>query len=302
MLKDIIKQKIFWTRKIFQSTHNPLKVFLFRIGVFKECECNFKQFGTVKLYKKDVNNGLFPALITIGSVPNNPNGINFIKKIIAQKDEYIINLESLKILNVGISSFIETFVEEQYKLKQTNKNKVVIDIGGNVGDTALYFAKKGYEVYSFEPVPDVFNIALKNLELNPELESKIHFINKAVSCKKGTLKIAFQGLNESGQSSTYLSSDEYCEVEATTIKDILNEYDFKPYVLKMDCEGCEYDIIQNTDLSMFNEIIFEYHAFLTGIDVEILINKLINQGFRIKKKDLNFPDMGLGIGLIYAYK
>jgi hypothetical protein len=74
----------------------------------------------------------------------------------------------------------------------------------------------------------------------------------------------------------------------------------------MDCEGSEYDIIKNTDLSMFNEIIVEYHAFLTGLNPKILINKLKNQGFKVKKIEIDSPDFSqnseLGIGFIKATK
>jgi hypothetical protein len=44
----------------------------------------------------------------------------------------------------------------------------------------------------------------------------------------------------------------------------------------MDCEGCEYDIILNDyeHVRLFDEVYFEYHAFITKIPVEMLLKKL----------------------------
>lgn len=294
MLKNI-KQKFFWSKKIFESVNNPLGVILFRIGFMNEFFCDFKRFGLVKLTKNDINTGLFAALV--GVRINDSAGENIIKSIISQKENDIIVLESIKILNVGLSSFIETFVEENYSIDDVFNNESIIDIGGHVGDTALYFAKKGYSVYSFEPVPEVFQIAINNLELNKTLSNRVKLINKAVTNKKGTTKISFEGINKSNVSSTFSSSDNLIEVETTTIENILNDFNIKPYALKMDCEGCEYEIIGKTDLSMFREILLEYHSNLTGVNAQYLVEKLQDQGFKIKKMVGNAD-----IGIIHFYK
>ena len=48
---------------------------------------------------------------------------------------------------------------------------------------------------------------------------------------------------------TYKSSSDKYYVGVITIDDILEDYDIQPDILKMDCEGCEFDIILNQDLS-----------------------------------------------------
>jgi hypothetical protein len=47
-------------------------------------------------------------------------------------------------------------------------------------------------------------------------------------------------------------------------------------VLKMDCEGCEYDVILNDyeHVRLFNEVYFEYHVYATEIPVDVLLKKL----------------------------
>ena len=169
------------------------------------------------------------------------------------------------------------------------KDKIIVDIGGNIGDTALQFAKQGAEVYSFEPVPPIYDIALKNIDLNPDLKDKIHFYNYAISNKKGEIDIAYGGEGTSAGSSTYSKKGKVYKVNTITLKDILSNLCPNVDLLQMDCEGSEYDIIPNSNLSMFKEIIIEYHQFITGIDYHVLLENLEKQGFII---DEIFPCPG----------
>lgn len=45
---------------------------------------------------------------------------------------------------------------------------------------------------------------------------------------------------------------------------------------------------------MFNQIIMEYHTSITGVDVNILINILKEQGFNIKDQ-VKFKNKNMGI-------
>ena len=79
--------------------------------------------------------------------------------------------------------------EEAFILKELLKDNdydftisndvVVVDIGMNVGFTSLFFSKKENvkKIYSFEPVLETYEFALKNLELNPKIASKISAYN-----------------------------------------------------------------------------------------------------------------------------
>ena len=75
--------------------------------------------------------------------------------------------------------FAETFL---YDVHYTPflKDKIVIQAGGFVGDTALYYANKGAIVYSLEPQPSCYKLALENIKLNPHLAPRITFLNYAL--------------------------------------------------------------------------------------------------------------------------
>ena len=66
-----------------------------------------------------------------------------------------------------------------------------------------------------------------------------------------------------------------------TLQDIIDKYEIpKSSVLKIDCEGCEYDIIENISfetISYFSDIQIEYHS-----GYKKLKNKLESFGYTVK--------------------
>jgi hypothetical protein len=61
--------------------------------------------------------------------------------------------------------------------------------------------------------------------------------------------------------SKLLENDVGREIEIHSIKTLLNTYDIKEAVLKMDCEGCEYNLLNEEVevLKRFKRIQIEYH-------------------------------------------
>lgn len=57
-------------------------------------------------------------------------------------------------------------------------------------------------------------------------------------------------------------SDSGQQIKLLTLKTLLEAYQIRSAVLKMDCEGCEYDVILNTPnniLKKFAKMQIEYH-------------------------------------------
>ena len=181
---------------------------------------------------------------------------------------------NLKFLDeVGYALF-ETFVLEQYN---TEVEGEVVDIGANIGDSSLYFAAKGAShVYAFEPLPSVYRIALENVKLN-RLENKISLFNAAVGPKEGKIKVpSYIDVNQSGGFSVTNVGD----VEVPIIPfDKVREMVKDPYLLKMDCEGCEADIIFSSELD-FKKLFVESHQNITNIPHKKLIKQLESQDYK----------------------
>ncbi|QXJ28544.1 hypothetical protein J5U23_01413 [Saccharolobus shibatae B12] len=156
------------------------------------------------------------------------------------------------------------------------KDRNVVDIGGSIGDAAIYYNKinGARNVISLEPLKLPYNLAKRHLELNNV--GHVNFIRGVlVIDKKESVKVpSCYMLYESGTFS--LVKQEYKgeeEVTTFTLPEILPD---DPYILKMDCKGCEYNIVlkdYNT-FKKFEIINLEYHEKETGISHKVLINKL----------------------------
>lgn len=146
----------------------------------------------------------------------------------------------------------EQFVKEQYAWLDV-KNKNVVDIGANIGDTAIYFAVNGARhVYAFEPVKKLYLIAKSNSRLN-SLSKKITMVNRGC------------GGGGSG---------------GVTLDEILRRYKVGGGVLKADCEGCEYGLVlgaKSETLRRFGSILLEYHY-----GYKKLVKKLEESGFSVR--------------------
>ena len=198
-------------------------------------------------------------------------------------DDYV-DLGSAKFkdlhLKNGYSPVIETFVNQEYRFVDVN-DRVVIDVGAFVGDSAIYFALKGAKkVYAIEPHPGAYAEMLENIKLN-NMEDRIVPINAAIGSKPGVTKVINIGIKDTmGTYHHNLNNSEggaNAEVVLViTLKQLINDYSIKPDILKMDCEGCEFDIILNDYdyVKLFKELIFEIHRNM-GSSKELL-NKLSN--------------------------
>ncbi|WP_185946497.1 FkbM family methyltransferase [Saccharolobus islandicus] len=176
---------------------------------------------------------------------------------------------------------IEIFENKDYETEV--KGREVVDIGANIRDSSIYFAVNGAKkVVAIEPLPSVYSELLKNIELN-NLQNTIIPINAAVSSKEGEMEVPCNyEIGSSAFYSTLLAGGnnkgKLCKVPKITLKKILNEYITDPYILKMDCEGCEFDLILNeySSVSTFENIILEYHSNITKIPLSSILNKLSN--------------------------
>jgi FkbM family methyltransferase len=186
---------------------------------------------------------------------------------------------------VDIGSLIEIFEEGEYEVPEVLsglKGREVVDVGANVGDTALYFVLNGArKVIAVEPLPNVVKCAEENVRLSGATD-KVKVINVALSSRPTgvpcdydvSLSLGFSTLSGSGP----------CKVPGVTLSDLLNMVD-DPYLLKMDCEGCEAEAILGPErerLRAFEHIIYETHPHITGVSNEKLLVSLKELGFECR--------------------
>lgn len=299
---------IFKNFQLFKKgIENWFSVTLNMLILKRPVKCKIKNVGSIQINGGEnlLNSSLFRAVVSANSQNLTNEQMNNLKTYLDQFKNEIITItnledgEEIKFYNTEVFTIFESFFYGEYDyIPYCKDKKILIDIGGNIGDTALYFANKGYVVFAFEPIPDICDIAKKNINLNPHLKENIMFINKAVSYKSGTLTINYDEKN-SAISGEFNKSTKKVEVQTITINDIINEFEIKPEFLKIDCEGCEVGIIKNSDLSMFSEIIMEYHTNFTSFPENELINLLEKQGFELANARKGETE---GTGIIYMKK
>jgi len=183
---------------------------------------------------------------------------------------------SLKFYNWWNGDLPTVFGQEVYQTLDV-KNKIVLDIGANIADSSIYFAQKGAKrVIGLEPYPKNFKWGEKNILIN-NFQDKISF--ELAGCSNQTSKITIDEKNF-GTSTGLEIHENGIVIPTLSLKDIIKKYNIKNGILKMDCEGCEYDSIPNTDnddLQKFESILIEYHD-----GFEKLEEKLRNAQFLVK--------------------
>lgn len=186
-----------------------------------------------------------------------------------------VNKGGIKVTVGSIDEFnnvYETLVEECYHYKINNgKKDVVIDVGMNVGDATLYFlaTDKVEKVYAYEPFYKTFQDAKQNLKDYLEDKNKLEIFqcglsnvsedreiiyNEDMTCGLSTQKVedsdkfnVYKFYYENGYAEQQKERVEKISVKnaADELKPIIQKYgqDYN-IVLKMDCEGEEYGIIE----------------------------------------------------------
>jgi FkbM family methyltransferase len=177
----------------------------------------------------------------------------------------------------AILMLIGEFFDEPH-LGLSVKNCDVVDIGAYIGDTAIYFALKGARhVYALEPYPYSYRLAKRNVSIN-NLGKKISMINSACGSKNGKILLKSDYKNLAG--SDLKSSESGKEVSIMSLDTICKKYGLSQAALKIDCEGCEYDIIlksTNETLRRFDSILIEYHYGYTKLE-----KRLKSAGFKVE--------------------
>ena len=188
----------------------------------------------------------------------------------------------------------EVFVKSEYKLNIA-KESVLIDIGMNRAAASLLFAtnKNIRKIYAYEPFKPTFELAKKNLELNPQLSPKINAFNFGLGKAEATLELPYRANATGGMSTTHdvcRGAKDVTE-ETVGIKDaakelasILEENKDKHIIVKCDCEGAEFEIFKRLNekdiVSKVDVIMMEYHFEKP----DGLINILTENGFAVQTK------------------
>jgi len=206
-----------------------------------------------------------------------------------------IRTNSTDIMQLGTVWLAQDYEVPGFSIK---KEDIVIDIGAHIGLFSLFASQycKNGKIFSYEPIKENYNILKENIEVN-KIENIISF-NSAVSKQTNKLKIFIN--SDDSAHSIFESEKNFIEVDSTTIKSIFDKNKIENCnLLKFDCEGAEYQIIESIPKEYFFKIekmIIEYHLANEKPEMyKKLIENLKNNSFEIKIKKLSDS-----MGMIYA--
>ncbi len=159
------------------------------------------------------------------------------------------------------------------------RRRTVVDIGGYVGDTAMFFvAKQGAShVYSYEPFTTIYEVAKREVSANG-LSSRITMLNAAVAGARGQTTVNDKTTNFSAVR-TPGKRGSGKNIPIFTLDDVVRKLKIKGGALKVDCEGAEYGIFRNASseaIRSFDTIYVEYHY-----GYKTVVDRLEKEGYRV---------------------
>ena len=168
----------------------------------------------------------------------------------------------------------EVFVIEVYRYC-CNRDTVFIDVGMNSAITTLYYAKQPLvkKIYAFELFKPTFLIGTQNLKRNEACSQKVEAYNFGLSNRdfetsldysfsvKG--RMGLKGLPADHKFSDAVKEEVQIKDIAPVFEDIISRHRHEDIVVKFDCEGEEYNLVERLSMSGLLEklevLMIEWH-------------------------------------------
>ena len=164
----------------------------------------------------------------------------------------------------------------RFDYKSDEKDRVIVDVGSNIGVSALYFLTRSASSFCFlyEPNPMCIERMKENLA---KFTGRYKLIEAAVSDVDGFVEFGIESTGRYG--GIGLSRDSMIKVECRSINSVLNEvlveYDFVD-VLKIDTEGAE--------LRTLMSVKDEYLSRIKRVYIEGIVSEKIHEDLFAQKQ------------------
>jgi FkbM family methyltransferase len=193
----------------------------------------------------------------------------------------------------------EIFVDDVYRLEGTDlRGQTVLDVGAHIGDSSIAFAVRGAQVYAFEPLPMLQPYLQENIALN-DLRDRIVAHPVGLSTRDQTVRTLVNASGTAGASTFERGArGDALEQELRLVNAVpyLQAHGIKhANILKLDCEGCEYELLADTTLLDYlkpDRIVLEYHR--GGDELHGFLESL---GYQVDR-----PERKHHVGYMYAVR
>lgn len=173
----------------------------------------------------------------------------------------------------GVAKIIKREVLESYDLDSIDfkPGDVVIDIGAHAGVVSIYLAKKHpyLRILAFEPVPTNYKRLLWNIAQNKVTNTRgepgagVTPIHAAIVGQGKHFRLTYNDRTNTGGASGYIRGKRI-KVPALTLGQVFVTYRIdRCKLLKVDCEGAEYDIFTGASDAVLSRVDYlrgEFHT------------------------------------------
>jgi len=141
---------------------------------------------------------------------------------------------------------------------ETPGKRQILDIGANLGVFTTFAARQSPQatLYCYEPSRRNYAILQENLQ-NNGLSDRVHIFNQAIASESGTRSflISVSPLGSLAEEQSSIANNNTERVDCVTLKDAFTQNGIQQLdLLKVNCEGGEYEIFYNIDKETLGKI------------------------------------------------
>lgn len=146
------------------------------------------------------------------------------------------------------------FEHNKGQIGEAIKDHCVLDIGTNIGNHTLYFLLEcgASKVHCFEPMERVYDILLKNIDLN-HVQNKVELHHVAVGARSSRAKLSHYDSNNLG--ATEIKYNNHGDYQVVAIDDL--QIEDRISFVKIDIEGFEYEALKG-----MKQTIEKHHPYM----------------------------------------
>lgn len=179
--------------------------------------------------------------------------------------------------------FINVILDDEYGLRKLNSRpNNIIDIGGNIGLFSIYahYLYPNVLIHTYEPNDRIIKYAHENLS-----HLGVQLFEEAISNEDGV--VTFLDKEESRLGSISKEKHSETSVKLTSLKTAVERIGGTIDLVKIDCEGGEWDIFSDpTPFKFIKKIRMEYHL-TNGKSIDEFKKIVTQLGYNIEKLDAN---------------